>query len=374
MNSCITCAEDILIHENETFLAVLEGMERLKKGIALVVNDRKRLVGVVTNADIRRAVLKKVSLDDKVTKVMNRNPTTATHRLSSGEFYRLMVEKNIDQLPIINDQGEPIGIIYESTLRQERVLLCPVVIMAGGLGERLRPFTEKVPKPLLNVGGKSMIQIVIERFREQGVKQFFISVNYKAEMIEEYLGDGSNFRVEIKYLKEKKRLGTAGSLSLLPKEISSPFFVVNADVITDLDFRTIYQFHRDNSPDLTVAVKKVSYQVPYGTIEVEHGQIISLSEKPHIKKYVNAGIYILEPRVIEEIPVSQLFDMTDLINKLISQGRMVSSYLINGTWVDVGQKRDYDQANGAPGPNGNDQGREEEAILELTPLQSVEAR
>ena len=374
MNSCITCAEDIMIHENETFLNVLEGMERLKKGIALVVNDRKRLVGVVTNADIRRAVLKKVSLDDKVTKVMNRNPTTATHRLSSGEFYRLMVEKNIDQLPIISDRGEPIGIIYESTLRQERVLLCPVLIMAGGLGERLRPFTEKVPKPLLNVRGKSMIQIVIERFREQGVKQFFISVNYKAEMIEEYLGDGSNFRVQIKYLKEKKRLGTAGSLSLLPKEISAPFFVVNADMITDLDFRAIYQSHRDNQSDLTVAVKKVSYQVPYGTIEVEYGRIISLSEKPHIKKYVNAGIYILEPRVIKEIPADQFFDMTDLINKLIMQGRVVSSYLINGTWVDVGQKRDYDQANGAPGPNGNDQGREEETILELTPLQPVEAR
>jgi dTDP-glucose pyrophosphorylase len=346
-------------------------MERLKKGIALVVNDRKRLVGVVTNADIRRAVLKKVSLDDKVTKVMNRNPTTATHRLSSGEFYRLMVEKNIDQLPIINDQGEPIGIIYESTLRQERVLLCPVVIMAGGLGERLRPFTEKVPKPLLNVGGKSMIQIVIERFREQGVKQFFISVNYKAEMIEEYLGDGSNFRVEIKYLKEKKRLGTAGSLSLLPKEISSPFFVVNADVITDLDFRAIYQSHRDNQSDLTVAVKKVSYQVPYGTIEVEYGRIVSLSEKPHINKYVNAGIYILEAWVVGEIPVNQFFDMTDLINKLIAGGRVVDSYLINGTWVDVGQKKDYEQVNANIGSKRRDQGMGQETVFELNPLSKL---
>lgn len=149
--------------------------------------------------------------------------------------------------------------------------------------------------------------------------------------------------------------------------------MVNADVITDLDFRAIYQFHRDNSPDLTVAVKKVSYQVPYGTIEVEHGRIISLSEKPHIRKYVNAGIYILEPRVIEEIPVGQFFDMTDLINKLIGEGRMVSSYLINGTWVDVGQKRDYDQANGVAGPNGNDQGKEQEIILELNPPHTAEA-
>jgi NDP-sugar pyrophosphorylase family protein len=285
-----------------------------------------------------------------------------------------MVEKNIDQLPIINDQGEPIGIIYESTLRQERVLLCPVVIMAGGLGERLRPFTEKVPKPLLNVGGKSMIQIVIERFREQGVKQFFISVNYKAEMIEEYLGDGSNFRVEIKYLKEKKRLGTAGSLSLLPKEISSPFFVVNADVITDLDFRAIYQSHRDNQSDLTVAVKKVSYQVPYGTIEVEYGRILSLSEKPHINKYVNAGIYILEPWVVEEIPANQFFDMTDLINILIASGRVVDSYLINGTWVDIGQKEDYDQVNANIGSKRSDQESRQETVFGLDPLsKSVEA-
>jgi len=227
---------------------------------------------------------------------------------------------------------------------------------------------------MLKVNGKPMLERIIERFRDLGVGEFYISVNYKGNVIEDYFRKGQGWRVQIHYLREKKRLGTAGSLSLLPPGMNTPFFVVNADIITDLDFRAIYQFHRDHSPDLTVAVKKISYQVPYGTIEVEHGQIISLSEKPHIKKYVNAGIYILEPRVIGEILVDQIFDMTDLINKLIVQGRVVSSYLINGTWVDVGQKRDYDQANGAPGRNGNDQGREEETILELTPLQPVEAR
>ena len=372
-NIWIKC-DRITVNDRATFKEAVLKITEEKSGMALVVNDQARLVGVITDGDIRRAILKGIGLEDKVTLAMTRNPIIAKPDYTKGELFRMMVQHQVNHIPVVDVENRLVGIVYEDSLRKESLLTIPVVIMAGGLGARLRPLTEKIPKPMLKVNGKPMLERIIERFRDLGVGEFYISVNYKGNVIEDYFRKGQGWRVQIHYLREKKRLGTAGSLSLLPPGMNTPFFVVNADIITDLDFRTIYQFHRDNSPDLTVAVKRVSYQVPYGTIEVEHGQIISLSEKPHIKKYVNAGIYILEPRVIGEILVDQIFDMTDLINKLIVQGRVVSSYLINGTWVDVGQKRDYDQANGAPGPNGNDQGREEEMILELPPLQPVEAR
>jgi dTDP-glucose pyrophosphorylase len=374
MESIWSQCDRITVNNQATFREAVLRITEEKSGMALVVNENARLVGVITDGDIRRAILKGIGLEDQVTLAMTRNPIIAKPDYTKGELFRMMVQHQVSHIPVVDEENRLIGIVYENSLRQEGLLTIPVVIMAGGLGSRLGPLTEKVPKPMLKVNGKPMLERIIERFRDLGVGEFHISVNYKAKVIEDYFGDGQPWRVQVHYLREKKRLGTAGSLSLLPSGMGSAFFVVNADIITDLDFRAIYQFHRDNSPALTVAVKKVSYQVPYGTIEVEHGRIISLSEKPHIKKYVNAGIYILEPRVIEEIPVGQFFDMTDLINKLIVQGRVVSSYLINGTWVDVGQKRDYDQANGASGPNGNDPGREDEKILELTPLQPVEAR
>ena len=372
-NIWIKC-DRITVNDRATFKEAVLKITEEKSGMALVVNDQARLVGVITDGDIRRAILKGIGLEDKVTLAMTRNPIIAKPDYTKGELFRMMVQHQVNHIPVVDVENRLVGIVYEDSLRKESLLTIPVVIMAGGLGSRLRPLTEKIPKPMLKVNGKPMLERIIERFRDLGVGEFYISVNYKGNVIEDYFRKGQGWRVQIHYLREKRRLGTAGSLSLLPPGMNTPFFVVNADIITDLDFRAIYQFHRDHSPDLTVAVKKISYQVPYGTIEVEHGQIISLSEKPHIKKYVNAGIYILEPRAIEEIPADQFFDMTDLINKLIVQGRVVSSYLISGTWVDVGQKRDYDQANGAPGPNGNDQGREEETILELTPLQPVEAR
>jgi len=374
MESIWIKCDRITVNDRATFKEAVLKITEEKSGMALVVNDEARLVGVITDGDIRRAILKGIRLEDKVTLAMTRNPIIAKPDYTKGELFRMMVQHQVNHIPVVDVENRLVGIVYEDSLRKESLLTIPVVIMAGGLGARLRPLTEKIPKPMLKVNGKPMLERIIERFRDLGVGEFYISVNYKGNVIEDYFRKGQGWRVQIHYLREKRRLGTAGSLSLLPPGMNTPFFVVNADIITDLDFRTIYQFHRDNSPDLTVAVKRVSYQVPYGTIEVEHGQIISLSEKPHIKKYVNAGIYILEPRVIGEILVDQIFDMTDLINKLIVQGRVVSSYLINGTWVDVGQKRDYDQANGAPGPNGNDQGREEEMILELPPLQPVEAR
>lgn len=369
MESIIVKTDRITVHERATFRDAVLRINEEKSGMALVVNDEACLVGVITDGDIRRGILKGISLEDPVSRAMTRNPITAQESYTKGEIFRLMVQHQISHIPIVDENHRLLGIVYEDALRRESLLTIPVVVMAGGLGTRLRPLTEKVPKPMLKVNGKPMLERIIERFRDLGVLDFYLSVNYKANVIEEYFGDGSAWRIKIHYLREKKRLGTAGSLSLLPKDLPYPFFVVNADIITDLDFRAIYQFHREQAPDITVAVKKVSYQVPYGTIEVEHGRIVSLSEKPHIKKFVNAGIYILEPKVLSEVPEDQFFDMTDLISKLIAQGKLVSSYLISGTWLDVGQKKDYYQVNGRNRLENHRMLGEQELTADLKPLQ-----
>jgi dTDP-glucose pyrophosphorylase/predicted transcriptional regulator len=371
MEGLIMRTDRITVRQEASFREAVEKINEEKSGMALVVDDNSCLVGVITDGDIRRAILRGVTLEDPVTKAMTRNPVIARSDYTKGEIFRLMLRHRISHIPVVDEKNRLRGIVYEDSLRRESLLTTPVVIMAGGLGMRLRPLTEKIPKPMLKVNGKPMLQGIIERFRDLGVEEIYISVNYKAEVIEGYFGDGSAWRIKIHYLREKKRLGTAGSLSLLPKDLHSPFFVVNADIITDLDFRAIYQFHREQDADLTVAVKKVSYQVPYGTIEVEHGRIVGLSEKPHIKKLVNAGIYILEPRILPEVPENQFFDMTDLIHKLIVQGRLVSSYLISGTWIDVGQRKDYEQVNG--GKNGEDHRwlADQEMPSDLKPLPSL---
>jgi dTDP-glucose pyrophosphorylase/CBS domain-containing protein len=371
MKGALTNADRITVNDGASFKEAIQKINEEKSGIALVVNEKACLIGVITDGDIRRSILKGITLEDRVTLAMTRNPITARPNYTKGELFRMMIRHQISHIPVVDERTCLLGIVFEDSLRRESLLTIPVVVMAGGLGTRLRPLTEKIPKPMLKVNGKPMLEGIIERFRDLGVEEFYISVNYKSEVIENYFGDGSPWRIKIQYLREKKRLGTAGSLSLLPKNFPSAFFVVNADIVTDLDFRAIYQFHRDNDADLSVAVKKFSYQVPYGTIEVEHGRIVSLAEKPQIKKYVNAGIYILEPEIVPEIPADQFFDMPDLINRSINEGKVVSSYLIHGTWVDVGQKKDYYRANGTADPEGDAQWTDQERAVEKKRWENV---
>lgn len=366
MENILAKCDGITVSHNASFRDAILKIDDERSGMALVTDNEGHLVGVMTDGDIRRAILRGIRLEDSVKLAMTENPITGKQHHTKGELFRMMLHHRVSHIPVVNNENRLLGIVYEETLRRESLLMAPVVIMAGGLGARLRPLTKEFPKPMLKVNGKPILERIIGRFRDLGVVEFYISVNYKAQVIENYFGDGSAWRVQVSYLREKKRLGTAGSLGLLPKNISSPLFVTNADVMTDLDFRAIYQFHRDNDSDLTVAVKKISYQVPYGTIEVEHGRIVSLSEKPHIKRYVNAGIYVVDRKVLNEIPVDEFFDMTDLINKLLDRGGTVSSYLINGTWMDVGQKKDYYRANAMFGArNGYEVTEDPQAIFEL---------
>lgn len=344
MESIVSDFKDVVVNHTNSFGETIKKMDQHEKSIALVIDEKNRLLGILTEGDIRKAILKGIALDENVKSTMNESPFCLKAGYADGEMVRIMMENNVFHLPIIDDQKVVKGVVFKDTFVQQKILLCPVVIMAGGLGSRLLPLTEETPKPLLTVSGKPMIVHIIEKFRDQGAKEFFISVNYKSTMIEDYLGNGSKYRVKITYVKETDKLGTSGALSLLP-EMSSPFFVTNADVLASVNFKAMYQFHLDNDSTLTMAIKKIQFDVPYGTVSLEHNRIIDLSEKPSVENYINAGIYVIDNHCVREIPASQHYDMTDFISHLLSKNRKISGYLINGDWTDIGQLKDYWSAN-----------------------------
>jgi dTDP-glucose pyrophosphorylase len=349
--SIISDVKDVIVDEHTTFGETLKKMDHHKKSISLIVDENNRLTGILTDGDIRKAILNGIGPDERVQRAMNRNYFCLQSGYADGEMVRIMREKDIYHLPIVDDERHLTGIVFQQTFLQHKILLCPVVIMAGGLGSRLFPLTRETPKPLLEVSGKPMIIHILEKFRDEGARDFFICVNYKSTMIEECLGDGSAYRIKINYIRETEQLGTAGALSLLP-EISAPFFVTNADVMTSLNLTAMYQFHLDTEATLTVAIKKDQKDVPYGTVTLEHNRIVHLSEKPSIVYYLNAGIYIVDNHSLTEIPSQHVYHMTDFIAHLLSRNAQVSGYLINGSWTDIGQFKDYLELNGERASQG----------------------
>jgi dTDP-glucose pyrophosphorylase len=345
MESIVSDPQEVLIFAGTSFGETIKKMDQHKKSIAIIVDNQTRLMGIVTDGDIRRAILNGITPVEDVQRAMNKNPFYLNPGYANGEMVRIMVDKNIFHLPIIDEHKKVKGVVFKRTFTQQKIVPCPVVIMAGGMGSRLMPLTEETPKPLLPVAGKPIIVHIIEKFRDEGVQNFFICVNYKGSMIEDSLGDGSKWRVKIKYIRETDSLGTAGGLSLLP-EMNSPLFVTNADVLTSINFKAMYQFHGDNEATVTMAIKKIHLDVPYGTVTLKHNSIVDLSEKPSVENYINAGIYIIDNRCLKEIPVNTHYDMPDLIAGLLSHNRKVAGYLIDEDWTDIGQLKDYFIANG----------------------------
>jgi NDP-sugar pyrophosphorylase family protein len=216
--------------------------------------------------------------------------------------------------------------------------------MAGGLGTRLRPLTDDIPKPLLKVGNKPILETIIRNFAEHGFVNITISLNYKGDMIKDYFGDGSDFGVNIDYVEENKRLGTAGALSLLKENPHEPFFVMNGDLLTDVNFSHLLDFHSFGNSTATMCVREYEYQVPYGVIQTKDSDITSIVEKPIQKFFVNAGIYVLSPSVFNDIPENEFFDMPTLFNILIEKQKKVSSFPIHEYWLDIGRMSDFEQA------------------------------
>jgi dTDP-glucose pyrophosphorylase len=338
--------KDILISPHTTILKAIEIIDVGALQIALVVDDSNKLVGTVSDGDVRRAILKGISLDRCVSEIMFIEPTVAGSQESRDEIMTTMRIKQLRQIPIVDKDGCIVGLdLWDDLINlQERNNI--VVLMAGGLGTRLGEFTRDCPKPLLRVGNKPVLETILENCIEYAFKRFYISVNYKADMVKKYFGDGSRWGVNISYIEEEKRLGTAGALSLLPEITTLPLLVMNADVLTKVNFKHLLDFHEENKSVATMCVREYEFQVPFGVVQLDSYRLKNILEKPIHQFFVNAGIYVLNPEAVSMVPKNDYFDMPNLFDKLLQKQVATTAFPIHEYWVDIGRKDDLERANG----------------------------
>jgi dTDP-glucose pyrophosphorylase len=336
----------ILVAPDATIKDTLQIIDSSAMQIALVVDENNQLLGTVTDGDIRRGILRGISLEESVDRIMNPHPTVARSYERRDIVLAVMKLKRLSHIPVLDDDGSVIKVETLQDLIKADDKDNWVVLMAGGMGTRLSPLTDDWPKPLLKVGGKAVLETILENFMEYGFRKFYISVNYKANMIESYFGDGSRWGVEIRYLHEDKRLGTAGALSLLPEKQTQPLLVMNGDLLTKVNFQQMLDFHLMHQAQATMCVREYNFQVPYGVVVMDKHRLKAIDEKPLKRFFVNAGIYVLEPKALEFIPENLYFDMPSLFQKIIDNDGEATTFPIREYWMDIGQMNDFEQANG----------------------------
>lgn len=312
--------------------------------MALVADAGMHLCGVLSDGDVRRSILNGIDLDGPVSQAMNAYPKTATIHTPRAEVLAMMRRFTLHHLPLIDDKGRLGGLAtlddFMGVVERDNW----VVLMVGGLGSRLRPLTDACPKPMLRIGGRPILESILESFLEQGFRRFYFSVNYMAEVIKEYFGDGSKWGARIEYLHETERLGTAGALSLLPEKPKAPLVVMNGDLITKANFVAMLDFHLENKAAATMAVREYDLQVPYGVVKVNGAKITAIEEKPVHRFFVNGGIYVLEGEALDIIPPNTFFDMPSFFQDLESRGRTAAAYPLREYWLDIGRLEEYERA------------------------------
>ncbi len=330
--------------------AILDAIGIIEEGglqICLVVDDEQKLLGTVTDGDIRRGILRKTALSEPVSKVMNDKPHTGSPEMEISEIRDIMSRMQFLQMPIIDNQGKVIGQHMADQIAFSKLAGRPnrVVLMAGGQGNRLRPLTETIPKPLIPVGQKPVLETILESFAEQNFQKFYLSVNYKADMVKDYFGDGSRWGVEISYIHEDEPLGTAGPLGLIEDTLEAPIIVMNGDLLTRVNFEHLLNFHNEHDGQATMGVREYDVQVPFGVVQIEDSHITGIDEKPLHRFFVNAGIYVIEPEAFSLIETGKPMDMPDLFQALIDKGQAPTVFPIREYWLDIGQIEDLNQAN-----------------------------
>jgi dTDP-glucose pyrophosphorylase/predicted transcriptional regulator len=336
--------DKIFIRPGATVRDVITCIDAGAIEIALALDADGRLVGTVSDGDVRRALMRGVGLDAPADEVVHPSPIVAAATASRDQLLRLMTEHGIEQVPLL-DKGRVVDVAFIRDLvhapREEN----PVVIMAGGEGKRLRPLTDASPKPMLPVGGRPLLETVLGQVRESGFSRVLMAVNYQAEQIEEHFGNGERFGVAIDYIREPKRLGSAGALRLAREQLDRPFIVLNADLLTNVSLSALMRFHEEDGNLITVGVRRYVLEVPYGVAELTDTRVDRLQEKPSIEFFVNAGIYAVSPPAVELMPGQPTpFDMTDLISTCLDRGLPVGGFPVREYWLDIGQISDYERA------------------------------
>lgn len=322
---------------------VVESLTLSGLRICLVVDEDTKLCGIVSDGDIRRGLLAGKGLDDRVVEIMNKGFASAPDTLGLVDVATQARALEVSHVPLVDAQGHVTGLFVDQKDGGFSELSSVVVIMAGGMGMRLRPLTETTPKPMLTVGGKPMVQHTLEALRSEGFRDFVISLNYLGEQIEQYFGDGSHFGVNISYVTEKEPLGTAGALSLISQTFTEPVVVVNGDVFLLAKVSDMLDYHRSREAEITVGVKVLDTQIPFGVLEVEGSRVKGITEKPVYRDFVNAGVYVLEPHVIQELTPGARVDMPELVETAIAREGVVA-FPLHETWIDMGRPEDLRRA------------------------------
>lgn len=339
--------KDVLIGPCTTLRDALEAINRLGSQMVMVVDFQGRLLGTLSDGDARRALLRGLDLGTTVDQAMHLRPTTVSLTVDRPARLAVMRRLGLNKLPVVTADGVVVGLetiddFLAVPAREEWV-----VIMAGGLGSRLKELTHDTPKPMLTVGSRPLLDTIVRRFCDQGFRNFYFAVNYKAEQIEDYFGDGSQLGADIHvhYLRERARLGTAGALSLLPRLPTLPVVVTNADLLTNENYAYMVDKHIKLGADATMGVRDYEMQVPFGVVRECDGMIEAVEEKPIQRFSVSAGMYVLSPSVLELVPHHEFFDMPSLFERLVSRGLKARSYRVDGYWLDIGRLPDYERAN-----------------------------
>ncbi|HRK17678.1 MAG TPA: nucleotidyltransferase family protein [Hyphomicrobiaceae bacterium] len=323
---------------------IIAAIDRGGVQIAFICDEDRRLRGVVTDGDVRRALIRGVQLDAAIDDIVNRHPTVVSISDHRSKAVALMQQFGIYQVPVIDETGRLVGVQTLHSHSGERAGNTRAIVMAGGLGSRLAPLTNTIPKPLIRVGENPILETIVRQLATHGIKQITMCVNHMADMIRDHFGDGSKWGVEIEYTEEKERRGTAGALTLLPQRPDAPFLVLNADLLTSVDFTSLIEFHRQHKQPATMCVREYSMQVPYGVTQIDGHSLKALEEKPEFKFFINAGIYVLDPDVLDRVPDGKMYNMTNIFEDLLAEGRKPSVFPIVEYWLDIGRLDDLERA------------------------------
>lgn len=337
--------ELLILKKTDTVKDAINVLNLEALGIVMVSDEDNHLLGTVTDGDVRRALIHNQTMNTPLVDVMHTNPIYAFGDGERVEIMAMMQENNILQLPILDKKERIIGIETLQGLLKRNRNDNPVILMAGGFGRRLRPLTHDTPKPLLNIGGKPILETILNQFIDCGFYNFFISVHYKADMVQDYFGDGGKWGVNIQYMIEEYPLGTAGALGLFPADmVNQPVILMNGDLLTKVNFENLLSFHQEHEkPAATMCVREYDFQVPYGVIKAEGHRVCNIIEKPTHKFFVNAGIYVINPIIFNDVNGDEYLDMTDLLKTKIQAGHNVNMFPIHEYWLDIGRMEEFEQ-------------------------------
>ena len=335
---------ELYINQEEHLFDALKIINEKEIQIVLVVDKEKRLIGTITDGDIRRGLLRGLTLDSSVEEVTNKNFHFLKEWDDLNNAKSIMSKFGINQIPVLNSDGVVVEILEKTKVYNPNKLPNPVVIMAGGLGKRLLPHTSDCPKPMLMIGDKPILEIILLECISYGLEKFYISVNYLKEKIINYFGNGEKWGVEIQYIHEPKRMGTAGSLHYLPNSLDTPFLVLNGDVLTRLNYRNLLKFHAEQSSDATLCVKKHEMHVPFGVVKNKGIELDEISEKPSFKFLINAGVYVLNPELLSLLPENEFTDMPPFLQYCKDLGKTINLCPIHEYWIDIGRPETLEEA------------------------------